>query len=198
VTNIHRVAVGIGPDINQLELEAITGDKNKVIMVDSFKSLHKHLENISQIANGKSFLSCSSAAPLQEPGYSSLGNSVTHFVPENGDRPESPNFLILLTDGNTRRQSRSIPRSLNPHANHIFIIIAKPTDKIITEGKFVTSFHCVATGNPTLKITWTKDGKTVGEGDTLNFETNGTQSGEYYMYYISVPLSFASRPTNQT
>ena len=121
VTNIHRVAVGIGPNINQLELEAITGDKNKVIMVDSFKSLHKHLENISQIANGKSFLSCSSAAPLQEPGYSSLGNSVTHFVPENGDRPESPNFLILLTDGNTRRQSRSIPRSLNPHANHIFM-----------------------------------------------------------------------------
>ena len=67
--------------------------------------------------------------------------------------------------------------------NHFFFvspsIIAKPTDKIITEGKFVTSFHCVATGNPTLKITWTKDGKTVGEGDTLNFETNRTQSGEY-------------------
>ena len=58
-------------------------------------------------------------------------------------------------------------------------IIVKPTDKIITEGNFVT-FHCVATGNPTPKITWTKDGKTVGEGDTLSFETNRTQSGEYW------------------
>ena len=27
------------------------------------------------------------------------------FVPENGDRPESPNVLILLTDGNTHKAS---------------------------------------------------------------------------------------------
>ena len=110
-----------------MELEAITGDKNKVIMVDSFKSLHKHLENISQIANGKSFLSCSSAAPLQEPGYSSLGNSVTHFVPENGDRPESPNFLILLTDGNTHKASEPFDTAITqpPCKSHIYVTLVK-------------------------------------------------------------------------
>ena len=43
-----------------------------------------------------------------------------------------------------------------------------------------TTFHCNATGNPTPKITWTKDGKTVATGDTLRFEANRNQSGEYW------------------
>ena len=43
-----------------------------------------------------------------------------------------------------------------------------------------TTFHCNATGNPTPKITWIKDGKAVGEGDTLSFVTNRNHSGKYW------------------
>ena len=42
------------------------------------------------------------------------------------------------------------------------------------------SFYCNATGNPTPKITWIKDGRTVVEGDTLSFVTDRNQSGEYW------------------
>ena len=49
----------------------------------------------------------------------------------------------------------------------------------MTEGDKAT-FHCNATGNPTPKITWIKDGKTVASGYTLNFETNRNQSGKYW------------------
>ena len=127
-------------------------------------------------------------------------------------------------------------------------IILKPEDKIVTEGKLLT-FQCAAAGNPTPKITWTKNGITMTEGDTLSFRPNRSQSGKYWcsaengvksavnasanldvqckynnviaivicgpildlflltallftfsccVYYISVPPSFDSRPTNQT
>lgn len=58
-------------------------------------------------------------------------------------------------------------------------IILKPEDKIVTEGKLLT-FQCAAAGNPSPKITWTKDGITMVEGDTLSFKTNRTQSGKYW------------------
>ena len=58
-------------------------------------------------------------------------------------------------------------------------IILKPEDKIVTEGKLLT-FQCAAAGNPSPKITWTKDGITMAEGDTLSFKTNRTQSGKYW------------------
>ena len=41
-------------------------------------------------------------------------------------------------------------------------------------------FTCNAAGNPVPNITWTKDGKTVGTGDTLSLETHRNQSGEYW------------------
>jgi len=41
-------------------------------------------------------------------------------------------------------------------------------------------FHCTATGNPTPKITWLKDGTTVATGSTLSFEANRTHSGKYW------------------
>lgn len=40
--------------------------------------------------------------------------------------------------------------------------------------------HCSATGNPVPKITWIKDNKTVGTGDTLSFEAHRNQSGKYW------------------
>jgi len=41
-------------------------------------------------------------------------------------------------------------------------------------------FRCAATGNPTPKITWIKDGKPVGEGNPLSLDTNRNHSGKYW------------------
>ena len=58
-------------------------------------------------------------------------------------------------------------------------LITTPADQtVIDSGKAV--FYCNATGNPTPKITWIKDGKSVGEGDTLSFDTNRNDSGKYW------------------
>ena len=43
-----------------------------------------------------------------------------------------------------------------------------------------TIFHCAATGNPTPRITWIKDGNTVGKGDPLSFDTKRNHTGEYW------------------
>ena len=43
-----------------------------------------------------------------------------------------------------------------------------------------STFTCTVTGNPAPNITWTKDGKTVGTGDTMTLETHRNQSGEYW------------------
>ncbi len=49
----------------------------------------------------------------------------------------------------------------------------------MNENKTVT-FHCNATGNPTPKITWTKDGKTVGTGSELIFVALRSDAGRYW------------------
>ncbi len=49
----------------------------------------------------------------------------------------------------------------------------------IVENKEVI-LRCTATGNPTPKITWIKDGKTVAQGDTLRIEGKRDHSGEYW------------------
>ena len=43
-----------------------------------------------------------------------------------------------------------------------------------------TTLYCSATGNPTPKITWLVDGKTVASGNTYKFVANRTQSGQYW------------------
>ena len=53
-----------------------------------------------------------------------------------------------------------------------------PVDHTVRDGD-ETTFHCTATGNPTPVITWLKDGKTVGSGDTLTLTANRNHSGQY-------------------
>lgn len=43
-----------------------------------------------------------------------------------------------------------------------------------------TTFHCSASGNPVPSIKWIKEGMTVATGDTLNFKTNRSDSGQYW------------------
>jgi len=58
-------------------------------------------------------------------------------------------------------------------------LITTPADQTVLESATAT-FHCNASGNPAPKITWIKDGETVGQGDTLMFETNRNHSGKYW------------------
>ena len=65
-----------------------------------------------------------------------------------------------------------------------FVVVApslttRPTNITIDEDDEAT-FECIATGNPTPKITWiNKIGKTVGTRETLSFKANRTDSGKY-------------------
>ena len=54
-----------------------------------------------------------------------------------------------------------------------------PTNQTVIEADNAT-FQCTATGNPTPEITWTKDGRIVGTGETLNFAAFRNQSGRYW------------------
>ena len=67
-----------------------------------------------------------------------------------------------------------LPLILDPPS---FII--KPKDQTVKESS-ETIFYCNTTGNPTPKITWIKDGKTVEEGDTLSFTADRNDSGKYW------------------
>lgn len=54
-----------------------------------------------------------------------------------------------------------------------------PSNQTVLESDEGT-FQCIATGNPTPKITWTKDGMTVGSGEILRFPVSRNQSGKYW------------------
>ena len=58
-------------------------------------------------------------------------------------------------------------------------LITRPTDQTIMENKEFT-FNCTASGNPTPKITWIKDGKTVVEGDKLKRKAHRSHTGRYW------------------
>lgn len=58
-------------------------------------------------------------------------------------------------------------------------LTTKPINETVLEMDIAT-FFCSATGNPTPKITWIKDGKTVGTGDIMSFMASRNYSGEYW------------------
>ena len=58
-------------------------------------------------------------------------------------------------------------------------LTTRPTDQTVIEFS-QAKFICNATGNPTPKITWTKDGKIVGSGAIISFSTNRIGSGQYW------------------
>ena len=58
-------------------------------------------------------------------------------------------------------------------------LMTTPADQTVLESELAT-FHCNATGNPTPRITWIKDGKTMGKGNTMSFKANRTHSGKYW------------------
>ncbi|XP_020606806.1 roundabout homolog 1-like [Orbicella faveolata] len=58
-------------------------------------------------------------------------------------------------------------------------LIAKPRDQRVVENTTVT-LQCSATGNPTPKITWTKDGRNVGTGSKLTFVALRSHAGRYW------------------
>ena len=54
-----------------------------------------------------------------------------------------------------------------------------PEDREAIEGEIVT-LHCIAKGNPTAKITWSKDGEVLGDGEKLRLETLRNHTGKYW------------------
>lgn len=56
---------------------------------------------------------------------------------------------------------------------------SRPAYQSVQEGD-EASFHCGAIGNPTPKISWFKDGRSIGTGNTLSFVAFRNRSGEYW------------------
>ena len=56
---------------------------------------------------------------------------------------------------------------------------SRPAYQSVQEGD-EASFHCGAIGNPTPKVSWFKDGRSIGTGNTLSFVAFRNRSGEYW------------------
>ena len=50
---VHRVAVGIGKNIKQSELEIIAGDKDRVVNAKDFEDLNNQLDDIREVTCSK-------------------------------------------------------------------------------------------------------------------------------------------------
>lgn len=57
----------------------------------------------------------------------------------------------------------------------------KPSDKIVNENQEL-AFQCMAIGNPTPTITWSKDGEMIGQSNVLSFNAKRNYSGEYWCF----------------
>ena len=55
----------------------------------------------------------------------------------------------------------------------------RPTKQTVLQGTNVT-MSCSATGNPIPKITWFKDGKAIGSGETLSLNVQRNVAGKYW------------------
>ncbi|XP_074608784.1 hemicentin-1-like [Acropora palmata] len=88
----------------------------------------------------------------------------------------------------------------------------RPTKQTVLQGTNVT-MSCSATGNPIPKITWFKDGKAIGSGETLSLNVQRNVAGKYWCSAdngvgeavnasadidVQYPPSLKTRPTKQT
>ena len=55
----------------------------------------------------------------------------------------------------------------------------RPSKESVLEDTNVT-LRCSATGNPIPKITWFKDGKAIGSGETLSLNVQRNVAGKYW------------------
>ena len=55
----------------------------------------------------------------------------------------------------------------------------RPSKQTVLQGTNVT-MSCSATGNPIPKITWFKDGKAIGSGETLSLNVQRNVTGKYW------------------
>ncbi|XP_068757833.1 contactin-2-like [Montipora capricornis] len=91
-------------------------------------------------------------------------------------------------------------------------LVETPSDQTITEGNQIT-FHCQGVGNPAPEINWIKDGKHMGEGETLTVVALRNDSGLYWCVAendlgdtanasasldVQFPPSFTIVPSDQT
>lgn len=83
--------------------------------------------------------------------------------------------VSLFTKLEVTNTSVSFPYlfTVKPH------LITTPRNQSKVENKQVT-FHCNATGHPIPKITWTKDGRTVGTGSKLTLTVSRGDAGRYW------------------
>ena len=78
-----------------------------------------------------------------------------------------------------------IPKAGSLNEERVFFVlvapslITTPTDQTVMEGAKAI-FFCNATGNPIPKITWTKDGRTVGTGSKLTLTVSRGDAGRYW------------------
>ena len=58
-------------------------------------------------------------------------------------------------------------------------LTTRPSKQTVLQGTNVT-MSCSATGNPIPKITWFKDGKAIGSGETLSLNAQRNVAGKYW------------------
>ena len=93
------------------------------------------------------------------------------------------NLFGQIHSSSTRERFQTLKRCNSNIVSLIFTVPSyfqsRPAYQSVQEGD-EASFHCGAMGNPTPKISWSKDGRSVGTGNTLSFVAFRNRSGEYW------------------